>query len=64
MKTAIFSTLRLAFERRQRQRKFIERGLASRAEAARTGTYVSSDAVLSRIEKILAQAKSRNCNEE
>ncbi len=42
----------------QRQREFLKRGLASRNEAARNATYVSSDTVLRRLEQITAQAKA------
>ena len=46
------------FERRQARREFIARGLRSRAEARRTGRYVKSDAVIGRLEKMLAHAKA------
>ncbi len=44
--------------RRQLQNEFVARGLASRDYARETGTYVSSEAVLGRLEKMLAGAKS------
>ena len=44
--------------RRQRQREFLERGLASRDEAVRNGAYVSAEAVLGRLEQMLAKAKA------
>jgi predicted transcriptional regulator len=51
-------SIRDSVERRQRQREFIARGLASRDEAARTGEHVSSDEVLGRLEQMLAKAKA------
>lgn len=51
-------SIRDSIERRQRQRQFLARGLASRDEAARTGGYVSSDAMLARLEQMLAKAKA------
>jgi predicted transcriptional regulator len=51
-------SIRESIERRQAQREFIARGLRSRDEARRTGKYVKSDAVIGRLEKRLARAKS------
>lgn len=51
-------SIRDAIERRLRQREFIARGLASRDDAALTGAYVSADAVVGRLEKMLASAKA------
>ena len=51
-------SIRDNIERRQSQREFIARGLAAREDAKRTGTYVSSDAVLGRLEGMLAAAKA------
>ena len=53
-------SIRNNIERRQRQREFIARGLASREQTARTGAYVSSDAVLGKLEQMLAKAKARS----
>jgi predicted transcriptional regulator len=50
--------IRDSIDRRQQQREFITRGLASRDDALRTGTYVTSDAVIGRLEKMLASAKA------
>jgi predicted transcriptional regulator len=50
-------SIRESIDRRQAQREFVARGLASRAEARRNGRYVSSDVVLGRLEKMLARAK-------
>ena len=51
-------SIRESVERRQAQREFIARGLRSRDDARRTGAYVSSDAVIGRLEKMLARAKA------
>jgi hypothetical protein len=50
-------SIRESIERRKNQREFIARGLRSRDAARRTGSYVKSDAVIGRLEKMLAQAK-------
>lgn len=52
-------SIRDSVEKRQAQREFIERGLLSRDEARRTGSYVKSEVVVTRLEKMLAQAKTR-----
>ena len=44
--------------RRQLQGEFVARGLAARDRACATNTYVSADAVLGRLEKMLATAKA------
>ncbi len=44
--------------RRQLQSEFLARGLAARDHARETGNYVSADAVLGRLEKMLASAKT------
>lgn len=46
------------FERRQAQRAFIARGLRSRDETRGTGKYVKSDAVVGRLERMLARGKT------
>ncbi len=51
-------SIRESIERRLAQREFITRGLASRDKAKQSGKYVSSDAVVGRLEKMLAQAKA------
>jgi predicted transcriptional regulator len=51
-------SIRESIERRLAQREFIARGLASRDKAKQSGKYVSSDAVVGRLEKMLAQAKA------
>lgn len=50
--------IRDSVERRLYQREFIVRGLASRDEAKRSGAYIKSDAVIGRLEKMLAAAKA------
>ena len=52
-------SIRDGIERRKHQREFLARGLASRDEAQRTGEYVTADAVLGRLEYMLAEAKAR-----
>ncbi len=51
-------SIRDSIERRQRQREFLARGLASRDKAARTGEYVSAQTVLGKLEQMLAKAKA------
>lgn len=51
-------SIRESVERRQAQREFIARGLRSREDARRTGKYVKSEAVIGRLEKMLARAKA------
>lgn len=51
-------SIRANITRRQLQGEFIARGLASREQARETGAYVSADAVLGRLEKMLAAAKA------
>jgi hypothetical protein len=51
-------SIRESIERRHAQREFFARGLRSRDDARRTGNYVKSDAVIGRLEKMLARAKA------
>jgi hypothetical protein len=51
--------IRSTIEQRQAQREFIARGLASRDKALKTGVYVSSDAVVARLEQMRKDAKKR-----
>ncbi len=44
--------------RRQLQSEFVARGLVSRGHAHETQSYVSAEAVLGRLEKMLASAKA------
>jgi hypothetical protein len=50
-------SIRENISRRQLQSEFIARGLSSREQARVTGDYVSADAVLGRLEKMLTAAK-------
>jgi predicted transcriptional regulator len=52
-------SIRDSIDRRKHQREFLARGLASRDDAKRTGTYVAADAVIGRLERMLAEAKAR-----
>ena len=51
-------SIRENVERRRFQQAFIARGLRSRDEARQTGRYVSADAVIGRLEKMLASVKA------
>lgn len=50
-------SIRQNIARRRLQSEFVTRGLASREQARETGQYVSADAVIERLEKMLASAK-------
>ncbi|MBJ7309829.1 YlcI/YnfO family protein [Rugamonas sp. CCM 8940] len=50
--------IRDSIERRGHQREFIARGLASRDNAKRSGNYVAADAVMGRLQAMLAAAKA------
>lgn len=50
--------IRATIEHRQAQREFLARGLAARDNARRTGVYVESAAVVTRLEAMLEQARS------
>jgi hypothetical protein len=52
-------SVRVNIERRKAQDEFVARGLASRQKAKRSGTYVSSGAVLKHLESRLAKAKAK-----
>lgn len=49
--------IRDSIGRRQVQQEFITRGLRSRDEARQSGKYVAADAVIGRLEQMLARAK-------
>lgn len=51
-------SIRANINRRQLQGEFVSRGLASREQAREAGAYVSADAVVGRLEKMLASAKA------
>lgn len=50
-------SIRESIGRRQIQQEFITRGLRSRDDARQTGKYASADAVIGRLEQMLATAK-------
>lgn len=52
-------SIRQNIARRQLQSEFVARGLASRQQARDSGAYVSTDAVVGRLEEMLAAAKAR-----
>lgn len=52
-------SIRDSISRRQHQRAFVARGLAAREEAASTGRYVSADAVLGKLDTMLADARAK-----
>lgn len=52
--------IRESIERRQSQQAFIARGLRSRDESRQTGKYISAEAVIGRLEEMLAAAKDSN----
>lgn len=49
--------IRESIGRRQSQQAFIARGLRSRDESRQTGKYISAEAVIGRLEELLAVAK-------
>ena len=51
-------SIRANITRRQLQSEFVARGLASREQAHETGKYVSAEAVVERLEKMLVSAKA------
>jgi len=51
-------SIRAQIERRQSQREFLARGLASRAEARETGVYHSAKDVVEELRAMLVAAKS------
>jgi hypothetical protein len=53
------SSLRSSVTRRQLQRDFVARGLASRDEARRTGEYYAAADVHAELEAMLAATKKR-----
>lgn len=53
------SAIRQGVERRQTQRDFIARGLASYDKACRTGLFFSSDEVMATLRQRTADAKAR-----
>lgn len=55
----IETSVRESIERRRARAEFLERGLASREEARRSGVYHSADSVHAELRKLLAQASKR-----
>jgi len=55
----IEQSIRDSISRRQHQREFVARGLAARDEAASTGQYASADAVLGKLDAMLAEARAK-----
>ncbi len=53
------STIRYGVEKRQMQREFIARGLASHEKACRTGVFIAADEVMKKLDARLAAAKAR-----
>jgi predicted transcriptional regulator len=51
--------VRESIERRKAQEEFVSRGLASREKARRTGKYVSSGAVVRKLQSRLDKARAR-----
>lgn len=52
-------SLRAQIARRQAQREFVARGLASRDEARRSGEYFTADDVLSELDASLEEAEAK-----
>ncbi len=52
-------SIRANVERRRAQSEFVARGLLSRDKARKSGVYVPADAVIGRLEKLLARAKKK-----
>lgn len=52
-------SVRIHIDRRQAQRDFIDRGLASRDEAALNGEYYAAEDVLKELDELLTEAEAR-----
>ena len=55
----VLASIEQQIEARRAREQFVERGLASGAEARRTGKYVSADAVLRKLKRRLDAAKAK-----
>lgn len=55
----MLEAVRLNIERRETQREFIARGLQARDHGCLTNDYVSAEAMLSRLDGVLAQARNK-----
>jgi predicted transcriptional regulator len=53
----VLEAIQFNIQRRTMQQEFVERGLAARDEARRTGKYVSADEVLAGLDKSLARSR-------
>jgi len=53
-------SLREGIQRRRLQSEFVARGLRAREDALQTGRYVSSEAVINRLEAMLSKAQTAN----
>lgn len=55
----IEQSIRAQIEYRRSQKEFIDRGLAAREDARRTGDYFSAEDVLCELDDMLAQAEAK-----
>lgn len=55
----VLEAVRLNIERRETQQEFISRGLLARDEARASGTYVTAEDMLSRLDDSLARAHKK-----
>ena len=55
----VLNTLARGIENRKARQEFITRGLASAAQAKKTGKYVSAEKVVEKLERKLVKAKQR-----
>lgn len=55
----VLEAVRLNIQRREAQREFIARGLLARNEARASGTYVTAEDMLSRLDASLAHARKK-----
>ncbi|MCB2170979.1 MAG: prevent-host-death protein [Deltaproteobacteria bacterium] len=55
----VVQSLRANIKRRQLQHEFVERGLASRDEARKTGEYFKAEDVLRELDDMLFQAQNK-----
>jgi predicted transcriptional regulator len=56
----VLDTLARGIENRKARQEFIARGLASAAQAKKTGKYVSAEKVVEKLERKLVKAKQRS----
>lgn len=60
LSSLVLDAVTRAIEDRKAQQEFVERGLASAANALRTGRYVSSSAALNTLRRQLVQGRATN----